>query len=482
MTGGGGITGSSTSIITREANRARTPGIGCGHHWAVRPGVQTTSLYGGVNGAGTTVDLRGFGATGPSNTLVLVDGRRLNDWDLPGFDLSTIAKESIERIEITRGNSGAVLYGDGAVGGVINIVTRNGSDQPNSARVEGGFGSFDAREGSVSASATSGPISAFVNGNIVESDGYRDNNQLAQKSAAADFRWKLNQGAVYLNLGADDQEVGLPGARMVRPALGIDQLRDDRRGTDTPLDYADKQGLRATLGLTYTLAPNFEFIIDGGTRRKDQQAGFFGEFRDSYVDTTLVTSSLTPRFNITQPFFGLPSRILAGIDLYDTEYQSGRSLFKDLSPIHIYEGRQKTVAGYWQQTLSILPTTDISAGGRIERNETTANDVFDETAPGGSICFGAFCFPNGAQANPLDGAETNEAWHAGAEHELLTGFTLLGRMARSFRVANIDERISSSPFGVTPELDLDTQKSRDWEAGVQLAYGSDSTFSRATTT
>ena len=34
-------------------------------------------------------------------------------------------KNSIERIEITRGNSGAVLYGDGAVGGVINIVTKN---------------------------------------------------------------------------------------------------------------------------------------------------------------------------------------------------------------------------------------------------------------------------------------------------------------------------------------------------------------------
>ncbi len=40
----------------------------------------------------------------------------------------------------------------------------------------------------------------------------------------------------------------------------------------------------------------------------------------------------------------------------------------------------------------------------------------------------------------------------------------------SFRVANIDERIASSPFGVTPEFDLDTQKSHDWEAGVRLSY------------
>ena len=107
--------------------------------------MQTSTLYGNVNGVGTSIDLRGFGATGPNNTLILINGRRQNDWDLPGFDLSTIAKDLVERIEITRGNSGAVLYGDGAVGGVINVVTRNGVAVPNQARIEGGIGSFATR-------------------------------------------------------------------------------------------------------------------------------------------------------------------------------------------------------------------------------------------------------------------------------------------------------------------------------------------------
>jgi outer membrane cobalamin receptor len=76
-------------------------------------------------GTGKTaqVDLRGFGESAPYNVLVLVDGRRVNEIDLSGVDWTQIPIENIERIEILRG-TGSVLYGDNAVGGVINIITR----------------------------------------------------------------------------------------------------------------------------------------------------------------------------------------------------------------------------------------------------------------------------------------------------------------------------------------------------------------------
>jgi len=457
---GGGITGASTTVITRDQIE-RAPQSSLADIIGREAGVQTQSLYGGVNGVGTSVDLRGFGATAPSNTLILINGRRLNDWDLQGFDLSTIAKDAVDRVEITRGNSAAVLYGDGAVGGVINIVTRSGADLPNQVRVQGGVGSFAAREGNASASGSLGNFSYFVNGNAFASDGYRDNNEVRQGSVVGDFRWTFNRGSVYLNLAADDQKLGFPGVRRVNPLVDIDQLRDDRRGADTPFDYGQKQGARATTGLTYMLASDLELIIDGGIRTKAQQAGFFAPFLESYVDTDLTTLSLTPRVSITKPFFGLPSRVLAGIDLYDTDYESHRSQFKGLAPIHIYNGGQESLAAYWQQTVSVLPTTDLSAGGRIQRNKTTARDKYDPFAPG------AF----GDEGLPLDQSETNNAWHLGVEHKLVPGVTLLGRMAHSFRVATIDERIGASPFGVPNDFDLRTQKSRDWEVGMRFQYG-----------
>ena len=124
-----GIVGTASTVITAE-EIAHSPAQTLQEIIAQAPGVQLTSLFGGVNGAKTSVDIRGFGAFATSNTLVLINGRRLNDIDMAGVDFSTIPRNSIERIEITRGNSGAVLYGDNAVGGVINIVLKNGVGGP----------------------------------------------------------------------------------------------------------------------------------------------------------------------------------------------------------------------------------------------------------------------------------------------------------------------------------------------------------------
>src|SRR5664279_913132 len=108
---GEGIAGTSTSVITAE-QIARSPGESLQDVIGREAGIQTWSTAGGINGATTTVDMRGFGAAAGSNVLVLVNGRRLNDIDMGGVNFAAIPRNSIERIEITRGNSGAVLYGE----------------------------------------------------------------------------------------------------------------------------------------------------------------------------------------------------------------------------------------------------------------------------------------------------------------------------------------------------------------------------------
>jgi iron complex outermembrane receptor protein len=478
---GAGITGTSTTVITGEEIE-RSPEQNLPAILSRQPGVQVQSLYGGVNGARSVVDVRGFGAAANSNTLFLINGRRVQDLDMVGIDLAAIPRESIERIEITRGNSGAVLYGDGAVGGVINIVTKTGVGVKPGGRIDGAFGSFNYKEGNLSAYGSNGAWSGSFFSNAIDSDGYRENNTYKQYGGVADIRYTHDSGSFYVNLSADDQHVGLPGHRRFSPSENIFNLITDRRGAFTPFDWADKQGQNGTVGFTHRLAPGFELIVDGGVRRKEEQAQYFNatEFLATTnprqaVDTKLTTSSVTPRLKIDTTLFGMPFKALGGLDYYNADYDSSRPLFFGAAPIHVYDMQQASTGLYWMQTVTLPTNTDLSGGARWQRTSIDAKDTFNGMAPGAIplSCFPGFgCF--GDQAGiPLDQSEVNHAWHLGIEQRLTQHVALFGRMAQSFRVPNVDDRVGAVTAlnGVPTTFNLRTQKSHDWEAGVRVNAG-----------
>ncbi|MEY2877875.1 MAG: hypothetical protein RLZZ15_255 [Verrucomicrobiota bacterium] len=75
-----------------------------------------------ANQTGDTLNLRGLGT---ASTAVLINGRRLLSTGLAGTDVSRIPLAAVERIEILPASAGAI-YGANSVGGVINVVLRNG--------------------------------------------------------------------------------------------------------------------------------------------------------------------------------------------------------------------------------------------------------------------------------------------------------------------------------------------------------------------
>ncbi len=316
----GGIVGTSTSVITAE-DIARSPNQTIQDVLATVPGIQLTNLYGAVNGTGSVVDLRGFGAFASSNTLFLINGRRLNEADLQGVDLSTIPIQSIARIEVTRGNSGAVLYGDNAVGGVINIITKTGTGigKPYAGRAEGGVGSYGQREGNLSFSANAGPWSTAIFGNAFHSDGYRSNNKLDQQNGIGEVRYSTPEFTAFLNMTADRQQLGFPGTLGNMYSIDFDVTHfstlGDPRATRTPYDYGSKQGNSITAGFTKTLWNGAELIVDGGVRNKFQQAGFFGDpasvggLQYAYVNSNLQTWSITPRLSMKNMLGSVSSSI-----------------------------------------------------------------------------------------------------------------------------------------------------------------------------
>src|SRR5581483_7439249 len=249
---GGGITGTSTSVITAD-EIARSPAQSLPDILGQTAGIQVMHVVGGPPGTLNLVDLRGFGAFAQSNVLVLVNGRRFQDFDLQGFDFSAIPLNSIERIEITRGNSGAV----------INIVTKTTAPAPFGGRVEAAVGSYGYQEGRVSTFAASGPWSASFYGNSLGASGYRQNSKLNQQNAIANFSYRGADWSGYLTVAGDRQRQDLPGA-LPNLALVYPITLDNPRASVTPFDWSRKQDFNVTGGVTRTLANGVDLIIDGG--------------------------------------------------------------------------------------------------------------------------------------------------------------------------------------------------------------------------
>src|SRR5581483_5368051 len=441
---GGGITGTSTSVITAD-EIARSPAQSLPDILGQTAGIQVMHVVGGPPGTLNLVDLRGFGAFAQSNVLVLVNGRRFQDFDLQGFDFSAIPLNSIERIEITRGNSGAVLYGDGAVGGVINIVTKTTAPAPFGGRVEAAVGSYGYQEGRVSTFASSGPWSASFYGNSLGASGYRQNSKLNQQNAIANFNYRAPEWSAYLSVAGDRQRQDLPGALPNLPLVYPITL-DNPRASVTPFDWSRKQDFNITGGMTRTLANGIDLIVDGGVRRKFVQAQYYNYFNNptfsfdpstavpqSYVDTVMTTSSLTPRLDIKHQWLGLPSRLLTGIDFYNTQYDSDRPMSPSTPPVHSYDIRQTTLALYAMNSTALAPGLDLSFGARVQNNMISARDTYNA-----SVDPNAGFYASNPQAPPIDRSEWQYAAHLGLEYRLSSAVAYFARAARAFRLPNAD--------------------------------------------
>jgi iron complex outermembrane recepter protein len=170
-------------------------------------GVQLRSFSG--NAAGGTVSLRGFGENSSSRVLILVDGRPLNRPDMAAASLQEVPLSRIARVEILRGSQTA-RFGDQAVAGVINFVTKS-ADKPHSS-VEVALGS-DAY--SLVRLAHDGRYA----GNGVAFDfernfsaGWRENSASELESAGLRWERELRKGTeLRAGISWADEFTGFPG-------------------------------------------------------------------------------------------------------------------------------------------------------------------------------------------------------------------------------------------------------------------------------
>ncbi|WP_092135066.1 TonB-dependent receptor domain-containing protein [Cupriavidus sp. YR651] len=126
----------------------------------------------GGMGANTTLFMRGANS---NQVLILIDGVRIAGVSGGTAQLANILPDQIDHIEVVRGNVSA-LYGSDAIGGVVQIFTKNGVGQAPAANAQVEYGSNNTRQGTVGYGGQVGDTSFNVTGSMFKTDGFSSIN------------------------------------------------------------------------------------------------------------------------------------------------------------------------------------------------------------------------------------------------------------------------------------------------------------------
>ena len=157
------------------------------------PGLFITSRgimgYGVSNGAAGGIALRGLSG-GSGRMMVLIDGHPQYA-GIFGHPISDAYQSFLaERVEVLRGPA-SVLYGSNAMGGVINIVTRQLHEEGVKTNVNLGYGSFNTLQSEVTNRIRKGRFTSLISGSYNRTDGHRSNIGFEQYGGYAKLGYRV---------------------------------------------------------------------------------------------------------------------------------------------------------------------------------------------------------------------------------------------------------------------------------------------------
>ncbi|MCG2660037.1 MAG: TonB-dependent receptor [Kiritimatiellae bacterium] len=162
----------------------------------------------GSMGAQSGITLRGSSG---QQVLVMVDGRPVNVASVGMADLSMYPVDQIERIEVIRG-PGSVLYGAGAMAGVVNIITRDPPEKFTSD-LAASYGTKNTRILRLDNGARIGDFGYLVTASQNASDGWRENSACDGYNIAGKLDYDMaRESRLVLNSGFSRQNKGVPGS------------------------------------------------------------------------------------------------------------------------------------------------------------------------------------------------------------------------------------------------------------------------------
>lgn len=411
------------ATVAIDASTMRSwPAVNLGEFLSFVPGfrVQQSTLHAGR----PVVSARGFFGGGEAEYVaLLVDGVRVADAESGLVDWSTIAGSTLTRIEAARG-PGASLYGDAAVGGVIQVLTDTPAGGTTATISGGSLGSLSIDGTSRWRKPTTG---GFVSGAARRTSGisdHSDTSELTFGSAvngtlrALSWRWTTNV------LGRDQEDPGSLTIAQRENGVSLDPLfRFDDRNRRTLLTAlaarsaigAWTQQSRVSVNArhedgirTILLAPGF-----GDSQRRD-----------------LSTAGVAGTFELERALGAIPnSTVRLGVDVerqhLDTRYSNVSDGAVIGDPVSRADG-SRVRAGAFAST-SWMPASRVRLFGAL-RWDRIADSDFGRSETSEPM----------AAWSPRAGVVVQPGWLAGA--------SLFAQVSRAFKAPTLDQMFDPRPY------------------------------------
>lgn len=213
-------TGSSIGTLRIDELKA-LPAFGISNTLQYLPGVYAASTDG--MGLNPQITLRGFYGGGEADYVtMLIDGIPVNDIENGMANWNLLPAGSISRIELLRGGS-SPLYGDAAMGGVLNIIT----DKSDKKFLNGsiGYGMFNSSTVGLNFGGKMGKGFYEIYGNNDHTSGFRDHSQWNSATFGGKARLPLSANTTFsLNLYNQLSDIQEPGV-LTQNALEEDRVQ-----------------------------------------------------------------------------------------------------------------------------------------------------------------------------------------------------------------------------------------------------------------
>ena len=402
-------------------------------------GLRVRGVNAGTLNLDATVDMGGFGPTASSNTLILIDGIRINPIDSSNIDWGSIPIDSVERIEIVQGGAG-VQYGNGAVGGVINIITNGGKKNINQASTT--YGSWGTLINNAILKNTVDKTTYQISANTSNTNGWRANTAANAYSIDA----KISQ-----SLGGNDRVFidafyGYTNSQLAGPVVGVFGSGDPR--SVRPQNSGDNitvknSGFRQGL----TKAINSQYTVEFDSSYSTKNSSFYSPQSDFFAGNPYAGS---PRNNDLQGWqlavsprvkanFGILGTSVFGYD-YSKANQTGVGSYSPLSQAIILanqgngffndltnntqDATQINQSFYLIQRIPLTSIIEASGGFRRQVQQASTSSTSVSASNGTSV--------------------SNQQYAANAgdialNFNYLPGQRIYAKWNQSFRFPNIDE-------------------------------------------